>query len=309
MTKVIAVCGPTAAGKTEYAIEIALSLNGEIISCDSMQLYKYMDIGSAKPSSDELSTVPHHLIGVVDPREKFSAAKYKELALAAVHDIASRGKIPVIAGGTGLYLDSLIYDMDFAAEPPVDASYRKELYEIAESEGAHALHELLKREDPVSASRIHENNVKRVVRALEAVRCGSSIADFSNDLKPSKDIEPILVGLKRDRQELYDRINRRVDIMIEHGLEDEVRYLSSLGLTKDDISMKGIGYKEIFDYIEGICTLGEAAEAIKKNTRHYAKRQMTWLKRYDDMKWFTLDEKTDVQSKVGEIISWLQKKL
>ena len=289
MNKLVAICGPTAVGKTAYSIEIAKRFDGEIVSCDSMQLYKYMDIGSAKPSLDELKQVKHHLIGVVEPSDNFSVAKYKELASASIDDILSRGKLPIIAGGTGLYLDALIFDLDFAAAPS-DGSLRDELYKIAEEKGNLKLHAILHECDPDSAQRIHPNNVRRVVRAIESAKSGTKLKDFAKDLSLNDKYEFILVGLRRDREELYDRINRRVDILVEEGLFDEVEMLREMGLSESDISMKGIGYKEILKYIDGEIGLEEAIDLIKKETRHFAKRQITWFKREKEAIWLDIDD-------------------
>ena len=308
MNKLVAICGPTAVGKTAYSIEIAKRFDGEIVSCDSMQLYKYMDIGSAKPSLDELKQVKHHLIGVVEPSENFCVAKYKELASASIDDILSRGRLPIIAGGTGLYLDALMLDLDFAAAPS-DDSLRDELYKIAEEKGNLELHSILHECDPDSAQRIHPNNVRRVVRAIESAKSGTKLKNFAKDLSLNDKYEFILVGLRRDREELYDRINRRVDILVEEGLFDEVEMLREMGLSESDISMKGIGYKEVLAYFDGEYDLETAIDTIKKNTRHFAKRQITWLKRYDDMKWFDLSESKDDKDSIREIITWLEKNL
>lgn len=308
MNKIVAICGPTAVGKTAYSIEIAKKFDGEIVSCDSMQLYKYMDIGSAKPSLDELNQVKHHLIGIVDPSEMFSVAKYKELASSSIDDILSRGKLPIIAGGTGLYLDALLFDLDFAAEPS-DDNLRDELYKIAEENGNLELHAILNECDPDSAKRIHPNNVRRVVRAIESAKSGNKLKDFAKDLSLNDKYEFILIGLRRDREELYDRINRRVDVLVKEGLFEEVKMLREMGLSESDISMKGIGYKEVLAYFDGEYDLETAIDTIKKNTRHFAKRQITWLKRYDDMKWFDLSESKDDKDSIREIITWLEKNL
>lgn len=308
MNKIVAICGPTAVGKTAYSIEIAKRFDGEIVSCDSMQLYKYMDIGSAKPSLDELNQVKHHLIGIVDPSEMFSVAKYKELANDAIDDIISRGKLPIIAGGTGLYLDALLFDLDFAAEPS-DDNLRDELYKIAEEKGNLELHAILNECDPDSAKRIHPNNVRRVVRAIESAKSGNKLKDFAKDLSLNDKYEFILIGLIRDREEIYDRINRRVDVLVKEGLFEEVKMLREMGLSESDISMKGIGYKEVLAYFDGKYDLETAIDTIKKNTRHFAKRQITWLKRYDDMKWFDLSESKDDKDSIREIITWLEKNL
>ena len=304
-TKIVAICGPTAVGKTAYAIQAARALDGEIISCDSMQLYRYMDIGSAKPTAEERAQAVHHLIDCIDPAEEFSAAKYQTLARQAIADVAGRGKLPIIAGGTGLYLNSILYDMDFSA-PPANDGTRDALYDLAEREGPEALHRRLADADPEAAARIHPNNVKKVVRALEAAEAGQRVKDFATQLKPSEEIDPVLIGLTRDRAELYDRINRRVDILMEAGLLEEVQGLLDRGLTEADIAMKGIGYKELIGHIHGEYDLAEAVRLIKRNTRHLAKRQMTWFKRYQDVKWFDISEYSSEESCIRGMIEWLR---
>lgn len=307
MDKIIVVAGPTAVGKTKYAIEIAKAFNGEIVSCDSMQLYKYMDIGSAKPTAEEQAQVPHHLVDEIDPKEPFSVAIYKDMAKSAIKDILERGKMPVISGGTGLYLNSLIYEMDFS-KAEQNQEYRRELEALADREGNNVLHGKLKLLDPATAERIHPNNRKKIIRALEGALSGNSIGDFQNCREKSMDFNPILIGLTRNRQELYDRINQRVDIMVEDGLFGEVSSLLCQGLKAEDISMKGIGYKEVISYLEGFSTAEEAIELIKQNSRHLAKRQLTWFRRYEDMQWFNLSEYGSDDEGIKDIISWLKKK-
>lgn len=308
MNKIIVMGGPTAVGKTEYAIGIAKSLGGEIVSCDSMQLYKYMDIGSAKPDKEELASVKHHLIDAVDPTEDFSVAKYQVMARNAIDDILSRGLIPIVTGGTGLYINSIIYDMDFSSAS-ADMKLRNELQNLASEKGSEFVYNMLKEEDPEAAERIHPNNTKKVIRAIEACRLGNRIGDFKNDLIPYEKYDPIMFALTRDREELYDRINRRVDILLEKGLIDEVRRLQNMGLDIDDISMKGIGYKEVLAYLDGEYDSDFMLDLIKKNTRHYAKRQLTWLRRYEDMKFFNLSEYDDKEKALEDILLWLKKRL
>lgn len=306
MKKIIVIAGPTATGKTDIAIELAKKIDGEVVSCDSMQLYKYMDIGSAKPTEEEMSSVKHHLIDEIDPREPFSVAIYRDMAKAAINDIFSRGKTPIIAGGTGLYLNSLLYDMDFS-NAEKDDELRSKLEKEAEELGAEHIHSRLVELDPARAAKIHPNNVKKVIRALECAIRGDGIADFKELNERTSDYDALLIGITRDRKELYERINLRVDIMIEEGLIDEVKHLMNIGLSDSDISMKGIGYKEVIDFLNGKVSLDEAVEKIKRNTRNLAKRQITWFKRYDDMKWIDISglSKEDV---VEEIICLLQKK-
>ncbi len=303
--QIIIIAGPTAVGKTEYAIETAKAINGEIVSADSMQLYKYMDIGSAKPSKEEMSQVKHYLVDEIDPREKFSVAQYQKLAKGAIREIFDKGKIPVVSGGTGLYINSLMYEMDFAA-PPSDESLRKELEDAAKVKGVDYLHSMLTELDADAAARIHPNNVKKVIRAIEAARNGNKVKSFDQSMVPVADYNVLLAGLTRDRAELYERINNRVDILIEKGLIEEVSSLMQMGLGYNDISMKGIGYKEIICSLEGKYPIEEAVELIKKNTRHYAKRQLTWLRRYENIKWFNLSSYEDKTSAMGDILKWLK---
>ena len=305
--EIIVICGPTAVGETKYAIETALHMDGEVVSCDSMQLYKYMDIGSAKPTAEERRRVKHYLVDEIEPTEAFSAARYQKLAKGAIEEIFAKGKTPVIAGGTGLYLSALLYDMDFSA-PPGDTAFRDSLYKEAETYGPAWLHKKLEEADPEAAKRIHPNNIKKVVRAIEAASLGEKVKDFASDLKLTSDYSARLIGLARDRQQLYDRINQRVDLLMEQGLCDEVKGLMERGLTESDISMKGIGYKEIIGYLEGRYDLAEAVDLVKKNTRHYAKRQLTWFKRYKDMQWFNISEYDSDESCLEEIFKWLEKK-
>ena len=307
--RILVVAGPTAVGKTEYAIEAAKAFNGEIVSCDSMQLYRYMDIGSAKPTRQEREEAVHHLIDFLDPREDFSVAGYQILARAAVDDIMARGRLPIISGGTGLYLNSILYDMDFASAGGDDA-LREELTAKAEEEGPQAVHDILRELDPEAADRIHPNNLKKVIRAIERLQAGEGkLRPFDRAVSENKAYEPLLVCLTRDRQELYDRIDRRVDLLIERGLVDEVKSLTAMGLTADDISMKGIGYKEIIEYLDGETTLEDAVQKIKKNTRHYAKRQLTWFRRYATINMFDLSEYLNDEEAKRGFISWLEKRL
>lgn len=304
MKKILVIAGPTAVGKTEYAIEAAKAFQGEIVSCDSMQLYKYMDIGSAKPTAYEQKMAKHHLIDAVDPREEFSVAMYQKMAKKAIEDIFNKNKLPVIAGGTGLYLNSLLYDMDFGGAK-ADIKLREKYENIAKEQGNHALFEILKKKDPKAAERLHENNVKRIVRALENLDAGNKgIEDFKKIEKKTNDYDVILIGLTRNRQELYDRINKRVDIMMDAGLLYEVKSLMDMGLTAEHTSMKGIGYKELIGAINGEYDFERAVELIKRNSRRYAKRQLTWFRRYKDMKWFDLSfENTE------DMLLWIEKEL
>lgn len=304
---IVVVCGPTAVGKTKYAIEIANALSGEVVSSDSMQLYKFMDIGSAKPTKEEQAMCPHHLVDLIDPREPFSVARFQTLAKDAINDIFNRGKVPVISGGTGLYVNSLIYDMDFSA-PPGDEKERKRLYDLAEEHGCEYVHNILAEKDSEAAARIHPNNIKKVIRAIEAADRGQNVPAFENSFVKTGDYDYILIGLTREREELYDRINRRVDILLDMGLEAEVKGLLEMGLGEDDISMKGIGYKELIGYFHGNYDFDEAVRLIKQNTRHLAKRQLTWFRRYPDINWFNISEYENDEKCIEVIIDWLKKK-
>ncbi len=308
MKDIIVVAGPTAVGKTEYAIKIAKAVDGEVVSCDSMQLYKFMDIGSAKPTPDELAQVQHYLVDEIDPRDNFSVVEYQKRAKEAIAQIHAKGKIPVISGGTGLYLNSLLYEMDFGAAPAADETYRKELEDFAAENGPEALHSRLAEKDPAAAERIHPNNIKKVIRAIEAIeKGGEGIKPFDAVTLENKEYRPFLIGLTRDRAELYERINLRVDLLMEQGLLAEVEGLFNMGLTEDNISMKGIGYKELIQHLKGEYSLEEAVAKVKQNTRHYAKRQLTWFRRYDNMQWFDLSTYNSGEEALGDMLSWLKK--
>jgi len=287
---VIFITGPTAVGKTKYAIEVAKEFNGEIISADSMQIYKFMDIGSAKPTKEELSQANHYLVDEVDPRDEFSVAEYQTLAKKYIEQALQNGMTPVVSGGTGLYLNSLIYEMDFSVMPK-QAEFRRKLEQEAEQYGVEHVHDRLKKLDKAASERIHPNNLKKVIRAIEVFETtGERIREFEESFIPTRDYDCILIGLTRDREELYQRIDLRVDQLMEAGLLEEIKSLLEKGLSENNISMKGIGYKEIIAYLHGEYDLDEAIRLVKRNTRHYAKRQMTWLKRYPTMIWFNLSE-------------------
>ena len=309
MSKIVALAGPTAVGKTEFAIKLAEELDGEIVSCDSMQLYKYMDIGSAKPTPEEMRRARHHLVDIIDPREDFSVAQYQKLAKDAISDILSRGRLPIISGGTGLYLNSLLYDMDFSSSPG-DFTYRRKQEALAEEKGSGYLHSMLAEQDERAASLIHPNNTKKIIRALERLKKGEeSVRQFSDIRTETSDYDVILIGLTRNRDQLYDRINKRVDVLVEQGLFQEVQKLAALGLTADNISMKGIGYKEIFAYLDGRYTMEDAIDKIKKNTRHYAKKQLTWFRRYGKMEWCNISDFDSDEDAAEEVISWVRKSI
>ncbi len=282
----IILTGPTAVGKTKASIGLAKAVGGEIISADSMQVYRHMDIGSAKIKPEEMEGVPHHLIDVLEPDEEFHVVKFQELAKKAMREIWERGHIPIVTGGTGFYIQALLYDIDFDENEKEDA-YRKELEAYAREHGAESLHEKLALVDPASAETIHPNNVKRVIRALEFYeQTGKRISEHNETQRQRE--SPYAFAyfvLTDDRAHLYERIDRRVDQMIEEGLVKEVQALKDKGYTKQLVSMQGLGYKEILDYLDGNYTLEEAIYTIKRDTRHFAKRQLTWFKRERDVIW------------------------
>ena len=304
----VILTGPTAVGKTNLSIQLAKKLNMDIISADSMQIYKYMDIGSAKVKTDEMQGIKHYLIDEVNPDFSFSVSEFQQRANNYIDEIVKNNKIPLVTGGTGLYLNSLIYNMDFA-KSDADNKLRESLRLELEEKGIDYMHNKLKELDEDSANRIHKNNTKRVIRALEVCLSGKKMSDFSNDLKLNEKYEPIIIVLNRERSHLYKRIDMRVDLMIKEGLEDEVKKLLSMGYTKDLISMQGIGYKEIIKYLDGEYSYDEAIEIIKRDSRRYAKRQLTWFRRYKDAMWFDLDEYKDEKILLNDVITYIEKKV
>ena len=287
--RLIIVTGPTAVGKTALSVALAKRLCGEIISADSMQVYRHMDIGSAKVSEEEMGGVRHHWIDILEPSEEFNVARFKQLAGEAVRDIASRGAVPIVAGGTGFYIQALLYDIDFT-QTTEDPAFRREMEEKAGREGPMAIHALLREVDPRAADAIHANNVKRVIRALEFNRqTGMRISDH-NEAERQKEsaFDSYYYVLTTDRPALYERIDRRVDQMMEQGLVGEVERLRAMGCRRDMVSMQGLGYKEILSYLDGEISLDEAVRIIKRDTRHFAKRQLTWFKREREVRWLNL---------------------
>ena len=282
----IILTGPTAVGKTKASIGLAKAVDGEIISADSMQVYRHMDIGSAKIKPEEMEGIPHHLIDVLEPDDEFHVVKFQQLAKKAMREIWERGHITIVTGESGFYIQALLYDIDFDENEKEDAC-RKELEAYAREHGAEALHEKLALVDPASAEMIHPNNIKRVIRALEFYeQTGKRISEHNETQRQRE--SPYAFAyfvLTDDRAHLYERINRRVDQMIEEGLVNEVQALKDKGYTKQLVSMQGLGYKEILDYLDGNCTLEEAIYTIKRDTRHFAKRQLTWFKRERDVIW------------------------
>lgn len=282
----VVLTGPTAVGKTKASIGLAKAIGGEIISADSMQVYKYMDIGSAKITPEEMNGVPHYLIDELEPSQEFHVVRFQQMAKRAMEKIYANGHIPIVVGGTGFYIQALLYDIDFT-ENEGDDSFRKELEAYADEHGAHSLHERLKSVDPVSAREIHPNNVKRVIRALEFYeQTGQKISEH-NERERGKEspYNYAYFVLNDDRTNLYRRIDKRVEQMIEDGLVTEVQALKEMGYTRNMTSMQGLGYKEVLAFLEGDCTLEEAVYTIKRDTRHFAKRQITWFKRERDVIW------------------------
>lgn len=282
----IILTGPTAAGKTELSIRLAKAVGGEIISADSMQVYKGMDIGTAKIRPEETEEIPHYLIDVLKPDEPFNVVLFQKLAKAAMEKIYQKGKIPILVGGTGFYIQSVLYDIDFD-ENDSDTAYRKQLEELAQRQGNACLHEMLKAVDPKSAEAIHQNNVKKVIRALEFYqKTGRPISEH-NAVQRTR-LSPycfVYFVLNNERQVLYDRIEARIDKMLSDGLIEEVLGLLEAGYSRDLVSMQGLGYKEIIDYLEGRSSLDEAVQTLKQSTRHFAKRQLTWFRREKEVTW------------------------
>lgn len=286
--KILCVVGPTASGKTDYAVELALKCGGEVVSCDSMQIYKHMDIGTAKPTADEMKGVKHHMIDIIEPNESFSVARFSEMARECIDDILLRGKTPVLCGGTGLYFDSTINNINFI-QMDTDEEYRKDLESAAKEFGNEYVYKILKRVDEESAESIHPNNLKRVIRALEIYKTtGKKKSELDKEQLSEPLYDPEITGLMRDREVLYDRINKRVDIMMEKGLIDEVSALIKMGIDANSTSMQAIGYKEIIEYLDGKTSLDEAVDKIKRESRRYAKRQLTWFKRNEKIHWINI---------------------
>ena len=286
----VILTGPTAVGKTKASIGLAKAIGGEIISADSMQVYKQMDIGSAKIKPSEMDGIPHYLVDILEPDEEFHVVLFQQMAKQAIQKIYEKGKIPILVGGTGFYIQAVLYDIDFS-ENEKDTSYREELEKLAQTKGAEYLHDRLREVDEKSAQDIHANNVKRVIRALEYFhQTGEKISEHNEEQR--KKVSPYNFSyfvLNDERAHLYERINLRVDQMINEGLVREVQSLKEKGYTRDMVSMQGLGYKEMLDYLDNKCSLEEAVEIIKRDTRHFAKRQITWFKRESDVTW--IDQK------------------
>lgn len=299
----IVLTGPTAVGKTKASIELAKALNGEIISADSMQVYKHMDIGSAKICPEEMQGVRHYLIDELEPNEEFHVVRFQEMAKKALDEIYAKNKIPIIVGGTGFYIQALLYDIDFT-ENDEDTAYRNELEQLAKEKGADFLHDMLREVDPESAEAIHANNVKRVIRALEFHKqTGEKISEHNEQERAkSSPYDFCYFVLNDERERLYERINLRIDKMLADGLVEEVKWLKEQGYSKDMVSMQGLGYKEILDYLNGNCTLEEAIYILKRDTRHFAKRQLTWFRRERDVIWISKNDYLYDEAKILNVM-------
>ena len=298
--KVIVICGPTASGKTALSIELAKKINGEIISADSMQIYKDMDIGTAKPTKEEMQDIKHYLLDFVSPEERYSVAQYKQDAKKAIKEIISKGKTPIIVGGTGLYVDSLIYEIEYN-DIKLDENYRNELEQVVEKEGLQKLYERAVQIDPLAMEKISQNDKKRIMRVLEIYKATGKTKTQQEEESRKKPIEYDykVFAINWDRETLYERINRRVDIMIAQGLIEEVQDIIKK-YKKFPTAMQGLGYKEVVEYINGNYTKEEMIEKIKMETRRYAKRQLTWFRKNKQTIW--LDGTKDIQNNINIIL-------
>lgn len=286
----IVLTGPTAVGKTKLSIALAKAVNGEILSADSMQVYRHMDIGSAKITEEEMQGVPHHLIDILDPREDFNVVVFQQKCEECMTGIYERGHIPILTGGTGFYIQAVLRKIDFT-DNEENTPYREHLEKLAAEKGSHVLHEMLMQVDPASAQAIHENNIKRTIRALEYYELtGERISDHNEqERRKESPYNFCYFVLNDDRERLYARIEERVDQMMQKGLLNEVKRLKDMDLKRGMVSMQGLGYKELLDYLDGACTLEDAVARIKLDTRHFAKRQLTWFRREQDVIWLDKD--------------------
>ncbi|SDC45697.1 tRNA dimethylallyltransferase [Paenibacillus sp. UNCCL117] len=307
--RLLVLVGPTAVGKTKLSLTLAQLYGAEIISGDSMQVYRGMDIGTAKASQEELALVKHHLIDIHDPNEPFSAAEFQERSVPLIREIDGRGRLPFIVGGTGLYIESVCYDFQFS-ETGSDEPFREEMQRFADLEGAGALHQKLAEVDPPSAARLHPNDVRRVIRALEIYRLtGERMSEQLERQKRTTPYQLCIVGLTMDRAILYKRIEERIDLMLEQGLVDEVSRLLAQGVSSSALSMQGLGYKEIVAYLEGRLTLAESVDLLKKNTRHFAKRQLSWFRHMKDIEWVNVSEMADFSTQLQAVRGIIATKL
>ncbi len=300
----VILTGPTAVGKTALSIALAKAIGGEIISADSMQVYRHMDIGSAKITPEEMEGIPHYLIDVLEPDQEFNVVVFQELAKQAAAEIYSRGHIPIVAGGTGFYIQALVYDIDFT-ENDEDTAFRRTLEEEAKREGAEALYERLRAVDPESCESIHAHNIKRVIRAIEFYeKTGKKISEHNREQRQNDSpYNFAYFVLNDDRERIYERINGRVDLMMAQGLVEEVRALRESGCRKEMVSMQGLGYKELLSYLEGETSMEEAVYLIKRDTRHFAKRQLTWFRREKEVIWV---DKTVFDHDSQKILNFMQ---
>lgn len=299
----VVIAGPTAVGKSETAAELGRMIGGEIVSADSMQVYRHMDIGSAKVTYEEMLGVPHHMIDVVEPTEEMDVARYAEMAGACIQGIHERGRIPILCGGTGFYIQAVTRAIDFEETGP-DEDFRREMAAFADRNGAEALYDRLLKVDPEAALQIHPHNIRRVIRALEYYKeSGQKISEHNNAEKQKESpYDLAFYVIHTDRQKLYDRIDSRVDFMFAEGLRDEVIYLKAMGLSRDHVSMQGLGYKEILDELDNLTTPEETVRILKRDTRHYAKRQLTWFGREKDAEWIRTEDFGDQPLKIAEYL-------
>ncbi|MBZ5750525.1 tRNA (adenosine(37)-N6)-dimethylallyltransferase MiaA [Metabacillus litoralis] len=306
--KLVVIIGPTAVGKTKLSIDLAHRLDGEIISGDSMQIYKGMDIGTAKISVNEMEGIRHHLLDIKSPEEDFSVAEFQANVRPLIEEIANQTKTPMIVGGTGLYIQSVLYDYQFT-ENPSDPEYRSKLEAELKDRGAKAIHQLLEKIDPESAWKIHPNNSRRVIRALEVFHCtNKTMSEYINSQEQEPLYDVALIGLTMDREILYDRINQRVEIMVKQGLLEEVKQLYDKGI-RNTQAIQAIGYKEIYDYFDGKMTYDEAINQLKQNSRRYAKRQLTWFRNKMEVKWFDMTPPIKYDGMVDDIFTYIAGKI
>ena len=305
----IILSGATAVGKTDLSIHLAQKIGGEIISADSMQVYKGFDIGTAKISKEEMQGVPHYLIDELEPDEEFNVFEFQKRASSYIRSIHAKGKIPIITGGTGFYIQSVLYDIEFTSSE-TDTSYRRELEQFAKEQGPQALHHLLEEADTEAAGQIHANNIKRTIRALEYFKETGQRISLHNEQQRLRHpaFNAAYFVLNRDRDVIYDRINQRVDIMLQQGLVQEVRSLLERGVSPDSLAMQGLGYKEIIRYLNNELTYEEAVDLIKKSTRHFAKRQLTWFRREKDVIWMNYEEYLSEEEMLAKMIDLLKEK-
>ena len=302
----IILTGPTAVGKTKLSIELAKAVNGQMISADSMQVYRHMDIGTAKIRSEEMQGIPHYLIDVLNPWESFDVVRFQTMAKEALEKIYTAGAIPIVVGGTGFYIQALLYDIDFD-ENDSETGYRSELQSFADRYGVEALHDRLRQVDEKSADMIHPNNIKRVIRALEFYhQTGTRISEHNETQRQKESpYRFVYFVLDDERERIYRRIDQRIDQMLDQGLVAEVKQLRDMGCTRDMVSMQGLGYKEILAYLDGECTLEEAVYILKRDTRHFAKRQLTWFRREQEVRWIERQEYPDEAAMLQAMLAQL----